>query len=93
MTLGLTIEEVSAKWHEQLTVLNAKLAPVQMPPGTPDDVKQRAMRIPETDQEKYSLYNQHVDMVAAFMAIILANNKRIEEQLRAAGVRLPQGGG
>lgn len=89
MTIGLTMEEVGAKWHEQLVALNAKLAPVQMPPDTPESVKQNAMRIPETDPAKYSFYNQHVDIVASFMAIIVANNKRIEEQLNAAGMTLP----
>jgi len=89
--LGLTAQEIAEAWNQALRSLNSKLAPIQAPPGVDTRAMERnpsVMRVPDAEQQ--SMYSVLVDISGALIAVIDRNNARITEQLRAAGVNLPQ---
>ena len=88
--LGLTAQEIAETWNEGLRSLNSKLAPIQAPSGVDTRGMERdasIIRVPDAEQQ--SMYSVLVEMTGGLMSVIHRNNMRIEEQLRAAGVVLP----
>jgi hypothetical protein len=91
MTIGLAGSELAAQWNQTLRDLESKLAQPMLPAGVSvsDYVSNpAAIRVPEPDPTKYPTYSAYMDMAAAVIAMISLNNKRIAQQLRAAGVNL-----
>ena len=89
--LGLTVQEIGEVWNQALRDLDSKLAPIQAPPGVDVQALERnpsVMRVPDAEQQ--SMYSVLVNTSAALVAVITKNNTRITEQLRAAGVDLPE---
>lgn len=89
--LGLTPQEIVELWNGALRDLNSKLAPIQAPAGVDVQAMERnpsVVRVPDVDQEP--MYSVLVDVATTIMAIVDRNNTRIAEQLRAAGVNLPE---
>ena len=91
MTIGLTAGELAVKWNQTLRQLNSKLADPMLPPGvslSDYTSNPKAIRVPEPDPAKYPTYSAYIDMAAALIAMIDLNNKKIAQQLQAAGVNL-----
>jgi len=91
MSIGLTHDELAIKWNETLRQLNSKLAAPMLPPGMNSfdyTSNPAAIRVPEPDPAKYPTHSAYIDMAAAMVAMIDLNNKKIAEQLRAAGVKV-----
>lgn len=86
--IGLTPREVVEAWNTALRGVNSKLAPLQAPPGVDTDAMERnpsVIRVPDVDRQ--AMYSVLVDMTASLLAVVDQNNKRIGEQLKAAGVK------
>ncbi len=86
--IGLTPREVAEVWNTALRGANSKLAPIEAPPGVDTEALERnptVIRVPDADRQ--SMYSVLVGMNAALLAVVDQNNKRIGEQLKAAGVK------
>ncbi len=85
--IGLTEQEIAAEWNKALRSLNSKLAPLQAPPNVAVKALEsnpNIVRVPDADQQ--SMYSVLVDLTGGMVALMLANNRRIAEQLKAAGI-------
>jgi hypothetical protein len=85
MPIGMSRLELVQRWNKTLRELNAKLAPMQGPPGV--DLRAfendpRVVRVPDSPPT-YSTYSAYVDISTAVMDLIARNNERVEQQLRS----------
>jgi hypothetical protein len=88
MPIGMSRDELAQRWNKTLQELNCKFAAIQAPPGLDPKILEAnpsVIRVPDSPPN-YSLYSAYVDLAAAAIDLIGANNDRISEQLKMAGV-------